>query len=185
MLTSSLIRSPSNRGLRGTWRSLRRLDLSCCPEMMSASILMATFRRASIPLEMDKLLVIFADCLQVNGCILPLYLVSDPQTVAICGDFTLSRFLQLSFHHVEVAFEHVNIEVDERHCQIALQNFLFCCAHYKIIAVISPQARGEFAPVIHPKMNSGKESFANAEFGMRSAECATSPSRLRLCPVRF
>jgi hypothetical protein len=35
------------------------------------------------------------------------------------------------------------------------------------------------APIVHPKMNSGKESVTNAEFGMRSAECATSPSRQR------
>src|SRR5208282_3852125 len=33
------------------------------------------------------------------------------------------------------------------------------------------------APIVHPKMNSGKESVANAEFGVRSAEYATRPSR--------
>jgi hypothetical protein len=35
------------------------------------------------------------------------------------------------------------------------------------------------SPVVHPKLNSGKESIANAEFGMRNAECVDPP------PVHF
>jgi hypothetical protein len=33
-----------------------------------------------------------------------------------------------------------------------------------------------FVPIVHPKMNSGKESVTNAEFGMRIVECSTRPS---------
>jgi len=40
-------------------------------------------------------------------------------------------------------------------------------------------------PIVHPKMHTGKETVANAEFGMRSAECAIRPSRLRVQPVSW
>jgi len=41
-------------------------------------------------------------------------------------------------------------------------------------AVAAPALPAQ-SKIVHPKLNSGKESVANAEFGMRSAECADPP----------
>ena len=61
-----------------------------------------------------------------------------------------------------------------------------------------PSHSTPFAPIVHPKLNSGKESVAHAEFGMRSADVVSSlwlerigaqrrhyTSRLRVRPAYF
>jgi hypothetical protein len=56
--------------------------------------------------------------------------------------------------------------------EIRVKKFVFICVHPRL------KIQPPIAPIIHPKMNSGKESFANTAFGMRSAECVTRPPAL-------